>query len=102
VVSDADQNLWLNPNDGTLAATDGTLAYAVGDSNAGANPNIVGAAYTNNFAGAISTTLYGIDSNLDILTIQNPPNNGSLNTLGRWVPTARARLVSILLATERR
>ena len=42
----------------------------------------VGVAYTNNFAGATTTTLYGIDSNLDILTIQNPPNNGTLNTIG--------------------
>src|SRR5207249_2241903 len=41
VVSDADQNLRLNPNDGTLAAVDGVLAYAAGDLNAAANPNIV-------------------------------------------------------------
>ena len=82
VVSDADQNLRLNPSTGALAATDTMLAYAFGDANAGANPNIVGVAYTNSFAGAISTTLYGIDSNLDILAIQNPPNAGLLNTVG--------------------
>jgi hypothetical protein len=82
VVSDADQNLRLNPNNGALAALDNPLAYAVGDPNAGANPNIVGAAYTNTFAGATSTTLYVLDSNLDILGIQNPPNNGTLNTAG--------------------
>ena len=82
VVSDADQNLRLNPNNGGLAATDLVLAYAVGDANVGANPNCVGVAYTNNFAGATTTTLYDIDSNLDILTIQNPPNNGTLNTIG--------------------
>ena len=40
VVSDADQNLRLNPNNGALAATDTALAYAVGDANAGANPNM--------------------------------------------------------------
>jgi hypothetical protein len=82
VVSDADQNLRLNPNNAVLAGTDMALAYAVGDANVGADPNIVGAAYTNNFAGATTTTLYGIDSNLDILVIQNPPNNGTLNTIG--------------------
>jgi len=82
VVSDADQNLRLNPSNGVLAATDTTLSYAVGDANAGANPNNVGAAYSNSFVGATVTTLYGIDSNLDILVIQNPPNNGSLNTVG--------------------
>jgi hypothetical protein len=82
VVSDADQNLRLNPNNGALAALDSPLAYAAGDLNAGANPNIVGAAYTNNIAGATSTALYVLDSNLDILAIQNPPNNGTLNTVG--------------------
>jgi hypothetical protein len=84
VTSDADQNLRLNPNDGTLTATDGTLAYSVmpADVNAGVNPNIVASAYINNFAGATATTLYGIDSNLDILVIQNPPNDGTLTTVG--------------------
>lgn len=82
LTSDSDQDLRLNPNDGTLAATDGTLAYAVGDVNAAANPNIVGSAYTNSFSGAQATTLYDIDSNLDILTIQDPPNNGTLITVG--------------------
>src|SRR5437867_1935256 len=38
VVSDSDQNIRLNPNDGTLTATDVSLAYAAGDPNAGANP----------------------------------------------------------------
>ena len=42
----------------------------------------MGSAYTNNFVGALTTTLYDIDSSLDILVIQNPPNNGSLNTVG--------------------
>lgn len=82
VVSDTDQNLRLNPNDGTLTATDTALVYASGDPNAAANPNVVGSAYTNNFAGSVLTTLYGIDSSLDILAIQNPPNAGVLNTVG--------------------
>ncbi len=82
VTSDADQNLRLNPNDGTLSATDGTLAYAVGDPNFGQNPNVVASGYTNSFGGATTTTLYDIDSNLDILVTQSPPNNGTLNTVG--------------------
>src|SRR4051812_43255452 len=60
VVSDVDQNLRLNPDTGALAATDTPLAYAAGDPNAGQNPNVVGAAYTNNVAGAATTTLYDI------------------------------------------
>lgn len=82
VVSDEDQNLRLNPNDGTLTSTDGTIAYADGDDNEGADPNVVGSAYANNIAGTDATTLYGIDSNLNILVIQNPPNDGILNTVG--------------------
>lgn len=81
-VSNADQNLRLNPITGGIAAVDGLLTYAAGDPNAGVNPNIVHAAYSNNFAGATSTTLYVVDSGLDILAIQNPPNNGVLNTVG--------------------
>ncbi len=87
--SDADQNLRLNQNDGTVAGMDMTLAYATGDANAAANPNLVGVGYTNDFDGATSTTLYGIDSNLDILVRQgsvggapDSPNNGRLNTIG--------------------
>ena len=82
VTSNLDQNLRLNPANGALAATDGTLAYAAGDVNFGANPNIVGSAYTNSFNGATTTTLYNIDSVLDVLVTQNPPNNGTLNTVG--------------------
>jgi len=52
VTSNTGQNLRINPNDGTLAATDTALAYAAADPNAAATPRIVGSAYTNNFAGA--------------------------------------------------
>ena len=82
VVSNIEQNLRLNPNDGTLTAVDTALAFAAGDANAGANPNVVGAAYSNNVAGASTTTLYGIDSTLRVLVAQNPPNAGILNTVG--------------------
>jgi hypothetical protein len=82
VTSNLDQNLRLNPSNGALGAIDGSLAYAVGDTNFGTNPNVVASAYTNSFMGAASTTLYDIDSNLDILVTQNPPNNGVLNTVG--------------------
>jgi hypothetical protein len=81
-VSDAAQNLRLNPFDGTLSATDGVLAYAVADANAAATPMVVGAAYTNSFPGTATTTLYDIDSGLDILVMQNPPNSGTLVTVG--------------------
>lgn len=81
IVSGANQNLRVNPTDGT-AMVDGTLAYAAGDTNAGQNPNVVGSAYTNSYAGATATTLYDIDATLDILVRQDPPNSGTLNTVG--------------------
>ena len=89
VISDSGQNLRLNPNDGTLTATDTALAFAGGDPNAGVPAHAVGAAYANNFAGATQTTLFVIDSNLDILTTQGSPNGtptspntGQLFTVG--------------------
>jgi hypothetical protein len=88
IVNDNDQNARLNPDTGATAATDPNLAYAPGDPNFGQNPNVVGAAYTNSVAGATATTLYDIDSNLDVLVTQgglnsNPsPNNGQLFTVG--------------------
>jgi Domain of unknown function (DUF4394)/IPTL-CTERM motif len=74
VVSDADQNLRLHPDTGAVAVVDTNLAYAAGDPNFGVNPNVVAAAYTSNFAGATSTTLFGIDSNLDIAVLQGSPD----------------------------
>lgn len=81
MVSDADQNLRGHPI--TAAITnDGTLNYVASDSGFGVNPNIVAGAYTNNKAGATSTTLYVLDSGRDVLCIQNPANSGNLVTVG--------------------
>jgi trimeric autotransporter adhesin len=83
-----DQNLRVNPNTGVVAGVDTTLAFDSTDTNAGADPNIVGAAYTNSFSGATTATLYGIDSDLDILVRQGglngspSPNLGQLFTVG--------------------
>jgi uncharacterized protein (TIGR03437 family) len=89
VASEADQNLRLHPDTGAVAGADTNLAYATGDPNAAANPNVVGAAYTSSFDGASSTTLFGIDSALDILVRQGSPggaptspNTGQLSTIG--------------------
>jgi hypothetical protein len=82
VTSDARFNVRFNPDDGTIVQQDTLLTYAAGDAHAGATPTIVGSAYTNNFAGAGATVLYDIDSGFDTLAIQNPPNAGTLNTVG--------------------
>jgi hypothetical protein len=84
VVSKAGQNLRLNPDTGAALA-DGPLAYAAqppADANAGQQPGVTGAAYTNNFAGTTATTLYDVDATQDVLALQNPPNDGTLRTVG--------------------
>lgn len=81
VVSDADQNLRINPDSG-VTLVDGALAYVAGDPNAAQNPVVVGAGYTNSVAGATATTLYDVDALNNSLVVQNPPNNGTLTTVG--------------------
>jgi hypothetical protein len=84
VVSDADQNLRV-PFDGNNAGeaqNEAPLQYAPGDPGAGSNPAVAGAAYTNSFPGASDTTLYDIDTARDALVRQDPPNSGTLTTIG--------------------
>lgn len=61
---------------------DTNLAFTTGDVNASRNPKITAAAYTNSIAGTTSTQRYDIDAALYVLTLQNPPNNGTLTTIG--------------------
>lgn len=82
LVSDTGQNLRLNPDTGAVAVSDGTLRYEEGDPAAGVAPAVVASAYTDSVAGATKTTLYGIDAARDTLTIQAPPNDGVLSTVG--------------------
>ncbi len=59
----------------------GTIAFVDGALNPG-TPNVSAAAYTNNFAGALTTVLFVIDHTTDKLFTQNPPNNGTLVETG--------------------
>jgi hypothetical protein len=81
VVNDVNKNYVFNPITGALqlAATD--LFFPVGDANAGADPNVAGSAYNNNFVGTPATQLYGIDTGLNILVTQ-ANNAGTLGTVG--------------------
>ncbi len=71
VVTNVGQNLRLNPETGTVAATDGNINNA---------ERITGVAYTNSFAGASATTLFDIDGYN--LFKQDPPNNGTITLIG--------------------
>ncbi|MGI4886044.1 MAG: DUF4394 domain-containing protein [Janthinobacterium lividum] len=80
-------NYLLNPNNGALVIQDGDLNYPT----LGISPLIAAVAYTNAYAGSTSTALYAIDApgtgsgqlatstpNNGLLSLQNPPNNGTL------------------------
>jgi hypothetical protein len=73
VTSNTGQNLRLHPDTGVVAAVDGKLNYADGT-----QPQIVGSAYTNSFAGATSTTLFNLDLAKRAIVTQAPPNDGTL------------------------
>ncbi|MGV3613480.1 MAG: DUF4394 domain-containing protein [Fluviicola sp.] len=82
VVSSSGNNYRLHPTTGAIAATDINLAYASGDANMGATPSIGSGAYTNSYGGSNNTKLFVYDDILNVLALQNPPNNGVLNTIG--------------------
>jgi hypothetical protein len=82
VVGSNGGNFRLNPNNGAIAATDGTLAYATTDANTGQTPGVGSSAYTNSYIGSTATTLYNLDETAGRLVRQDPPNNGTLNTVG--------------------
>jgi hypothetical protein len=79
IVSDNGQNLRANVDTGATL-TDTPLNYTVGVP----APGITGVAYTNNDADPNTvTTLFNIDTVLDQLNIQAPPNLGTLNPTGK-------------------
>jgi trimeric autotransporter adhesin len=82
VMSNRDYNYRLNPITGAIAFTDLNLNYAAADINSGANPYIATGAYTNSYVGATATILYDVDAQLKVVAKQDPPNNGTLNTIG--------------------
>ncbi|MES2619315.1 MAG: DUF4394 domain-containing protein, partial [Bacteroidota bacterium] len=75
VVTSSGQNLRLNPETGTVAATDLDINGVTG-------AMISAVAYTNNVAGATTTTLFDIDVTTQKLYKQLPPNNGTLVEVG--------------------
>lgn len=100
VVSDSGQNLRLHPDTGAVVdanadtaglQTDGKLAYAPGDAQAGKTPAVAGAAYSYNKANPRITTNYALDAAAGTLVTQGSregatpavsPNSGVLFTVG--------------------
>ena len=80
ITSSKGQNLRHNVNAGGVTIADGALNYTPGTTALG----IVGSAYTNNdLSATTATTLYALDSALDQIALQSPPNNGTLAATGK-------------------
>ena len=80
VVSDTGQNLRHNIAAGGVTVVDGVLNYTAGTPAAG----VTGSAYTNNDLNpATATTLFALDTMLDQVALQSPPNAGTLAATGK-------------------
>lgn len=87
ITSSSGQNLRHNVNPGGVTLVDGTLNYTPGTTARG----IVGSAYTNNDLNpTTATTLYALDSTLDQIALQSPPNSGTLAATGKLTVDATA------------
>ena len=75
------QNLRVNVDNGATA-TDRTLAYRREDPHFGERPMVAATAYTNDVADAHTTEMFDLDSAHDVLARQDPPNDGTLATIG--------------------
>jgi len=83
VTSDNDQNLSVNVDTGQVTV-DSPLTAA----GPPPDPTIGASAYSNNLAGATTTTLYNIDYFRDRFVTQNPPAAGIQMRVGELSPTA--------------
>ncbi len=81
LIAASGQNLRVHVTLGAVAA-DGPLEFAPGDRNAGTQPRVTAGAYTHNVPAAPTTRLFDIDWRLDALLLQDPPNDGVLQTVG--------------------
>lgn len=87
VVSDTGQNLRHNINAGGTTIVDDPLDYPPATPVNSIGPNatgVTGSAYTNNdLAASTATTLYALDTSLDQIALQSPPNDGTLAATGK-------------------
>jgi hypothetical protein len=82
ILSSTGMSLRINVEDGK-ATVDGALKYAEADANKGKQPKVTAGAYSNSYAGTKETALYDIDAANGTFVRQAPPNDGTLNTIGK-------------------
>ncbi|KFI07335.1 hypothetical protein JN27_10330 [Massilia sp. BSC265] len=87
VVSDTGQNLRHNVNAGGTTIVDDPLDYPPATALNAIGPTatwVTGSAYTNNdLSPSTATTLYALDTMLDQIALQSPPNDGTLAATGK-------------------
>lgn len=85
VISDNGLNLRIAVETVTTGAVTVNAGQTITDepiNSAAGAPSVAAAAYTNSFAGTTATALYDLEQNSDRLTLQNPPNAGTLVDIG--------------------
>ena len=75
-------NLRVNVDDGKVTK-DGNHKFADADMHKGETPKVVAGAYINSFKGSKETALFNIDATIGALIKQAPPNDGTLNAIGK-------------------
>ena len=75
-------SLRANVDDGKVTK-DGDHKYAETDMHKGEKPNVIAGAYTNSVKGTKETALFNIDGTIGALVKQAPPNDGTLNAVGK-------------------
>ena len=81
VTTDSDSFV-TSPDDGSLVRQDPDTFYMEGDENEGTAPQLTASGYTNSVPNPSDTTLYNIDSNLDVLVQQDAaPDSDTLSGL---------------------
>ena len=105
IVSDTGQNLRHNVNDMGVTVVDDPLDYPPATPVNAVGPNaigITGSAYTNNdLDPSTATTLYALDTNLDQIALQSPPNDGTLAATGKLGTDASASVGFDIYSTVR-
>ncbi|HEU0059063.1 MAG TPA: DUF4394 domain-containing protein [Hyphomicrobiaceae bacterium] len=82
VLTNTGMSYRINVEDGKTTV-DGSLKFADADTHKAMTAKVVAAAYSNSYAGSKETTLYDIDLATGALLKQAPPNDGTLNTIGK-------------------
>ena len=85
VITSTGQSLRIVVETATTGTTTVTAGNTITDGNinrASGAASVVASAYTNSFAGTTTTMLHNLEQNSDVLTLQNPPNDGTLTNIG--------------------